>query len=436
MLGAMASTEARHAPAARSAEAPDATDAPDAEKAPDADKRLKSGDKKPKKKGRWRRRLAIAALLMPLLGVGAWLAVHHVPGVGPWVANTLRSLFGNEFVAWLEDTVYGAEDWVNQKTKANEPPKALWEVPPETAVPTATATPEPDAPPPFSLAKIGPMHDNLATGGDGVWVPLVDPRKPDDRVRALKTFVHPDKQRSWSIVAIVAVDLSQVDLHAVAGRHEPESKTPEAKSYERKAVIPAEHHDALIAAFNGGYKSTHGDYGMKIDGVTLVPPRNLACTIAKMKDGSFLIDGWEKAKEREAEMEWLRQTPICMYDDGEPHPALAMDSMGWGASSVSKTTVIRRSALGLSKDGKVLFIGIGDHVTGRAIAQALVHAGASDVAQLDVNFSFPKFLLYEQKEEGLHAVPLTENFEYDADQYVGTRSQRDFFYLVRRAEGA
>src|SRR5690606_15414616 len=86
MLGAMASSEARHAPADRSAEAPDATDAPD------DGKRLKSGDKKPKKRGRWRRRLAIAALLMPLLGVGAWLAVHHVPGVGPWVANTLRSL--------------------------------------------------------------------------------------------------------------------------------------------------------------------------------------------------------------------------------------------------------------------------------------------------------------------------------------------------------
>jgi hypothetical protein len=56
------------------------------------------------------------------------------------------------------------------------------------------------------------------------------------------------------------------------------------------------------------------------------------------------------------------------------------------------------------------------------------------VAQLDVNFSFPKFVLYERKEEGLAAVPLTENFEYEADQYVGTRSQRDFFYLVRRPE--
>jgi hypothetical protein len=428
MLGAMASSEARHDVVAERTAAASADD---------ANKRKttkKSATKPPKKKGRWRRRLAIVAALIPLMGVGGWLAVHHVPGVGPWVANTLRSLFGNEFVAWLEDTVYGVEDWVNHRTKADEPPKAFWEVPPEAAAPTATAPPEPDAPPPFTLAKIGPMHENLATAGDGVWLPLVDPRKPDDRVRALKTFVHPDKGRSWSIVAIVAVDLGQVDLHAMAGRHEPESKTKEAKDYERKAVIPPEHHDALIAAFNGGYKSTHGDYGMKIDGVTLVPPRNLACTIAKMKDGSFLIDAWEKAKDREPEMEWLRQTPICMYDDGEPHPALAMDSMGWGASSVSKTTVIRRSALGLSQDGKILFIGIGDHVTGRAIAEALVHAGASDVAQLDVNFSFPKFVLYEQKDEGLAAVPLTSNFEYEADQYVGTRSQRDFFYLARRPE--
>ena len=78
----------------------------------------------PKKKRRWTRRLLYALIAIPILVVGMRVAVHEIPGFGPWVANTLRSLFGNEFVAWLEDTVYGVEDRVNQVTKADDAPTA------------------------------------------------------------------------------------------------------------------------------------------------------------------------------------------------------------------------------------------------------------------------------------------------------------------------
>lgn len=365
-----------------------------------------------------------------------WLAVHRIPGFGPWVADTLRSLFGNEFVAWLEDTAYGVEDWVNRKTKAEKPPEAPWDVPPDGSAslpaPPASAASASEAPP-FTLAKVGPMHA-VSTEGEGAWVPLVDPRNTADRVRMLKTYLHPDKQRSWAVAIVVAVDLTHVELHVMAGRFEPESMTKEAKDYVRKAVVPEAHRTSLLAAFNGGYKATHGDYGMRIDGVTLVPPRALACVVAKMKDGRILVRNWDDAKDEQEQMVWLRQTPICMYDLGKPHPGLSMPSMSWGASSVSGTTVIRRSAIGLSDDGKVLYVGIGDFLTGESIGRAMHHAGAHSVAQLDVNFSFPKFLLYQtsEGEAGLRAVPLTKNFEYDEDQYVGTRSHRDFFYLVRR----
>ena len=395
----------------------------------------KSPASKPRRS--WRRRLGIAALSLPVLLLAGWFAVHHIPGFGPLVADSLRAVFGNAFVAWLEDTAYGVEDWLYRKTKADEPAKAMWDVPEKDPRPPSSASADGGAPaaPSFTLAELAPMFDNVATRGDGVWVPLVDPRKPDDRVRILKTFLHPDSNRSWAVVAVLAVDLSAVDLHAVAGRHEPESRTKEAKAYQRKAVIPPEDYDRLIAAFNGGYKATHGDYGMKIDGVTLTPPRSLCCVVAKMKDGGLLIRDWDAVKEREPEMEWWRQTPICMYDDGVPHPALSMSKLGWGASSVSGTTVIRRSAIGLSKDGRLLLVGIGDHVTGKSIAEAMHHAGAHSIAQLDVNFSYPKFLTYDYVGPGskeLKPVPLTDNFEFEPDQYVGGRSQRDFFYLTRR----
>ncbi|RLB63368.1 MAG: hypothetical protein DRI90_07010 [Deltaproteobacteria bacterium] len=368
-----------------------------------------------------------------------WFAVHHIPGFGPLVADSLRAVLGPGAVAWMEDTAYGVEDWVNRRTKSDEPPKAFWEVP--SGVPTQSPSAAPsssggaEVEPPFSLENVGSIYDNVMTKGDGIWVPLADPRKPQDRVRLLKTFVHPDKSRSWSIMAIVAVDLTQVDLVPMAGRHEPKNKTKEAKDYERKAVIPTEHHDRLIAGFNGGYKSTHGDYGMMIDGVTLVPPRPLACTIAKYQDGSLVIRSWKKVKDTLDKMVWLRQTPICMYDDGKAHPALSMPKIGWGASVVSGTTVIRRSAIGLNERGDVLYVGIGDFLTGQVIAKGMRHAGAHSIAQLDVNFSFPKFFTYDYVSPGsttLKAIPLTDNFEYKEDEYVAGRAHRDFFYLLRK----
>jgi hypothetical protein len=386
---------------------------------------------------RWRKWLVRVGLALPLVGVAMWLAVHHIPGFGPLVADSLRWAFGNEFVAWLEDTAYGAEDWMNRKTRADAPAEPMWQVPetpPSSIPPPPSATGAPP-PPPFALASLAPMHSEVAAKGEGVWVPVVDPRQPGDRTRLLKTFLHPDKNRSWSVVAVVAVDLSSVELHAVAGRFEPERKSKDAKAYKTPAVVPEDMRERLIAAFNGGYKSTHGEYGMKVGGVELAPPRTRCCVVARMNDGSYLIRDWEKVKEREAEMSWWRQTPICMFDEGAPHPMLAMPKFGWGAASVSGTTVIRRSAIGLDKERKLMFIGIGDHVTGQAIGMAMHHAGAHYVSQLDVNFSFPKFVLYEHKAPGsaeLKAVPLTENFEYTEDQYVGKEAERDFFYLARR----
>ena len=399
-------------------------------------------DEEPPRRSTWRRRLGIAALSVPVLMLAGWLAVHNIPGFGPLVADTLRAVFGKELVAWLEDTAYGIEDWILRKTKGDAPPEEMWDVPDSaTAVaptPTASASAGPAAKPDFTLPNLEPMHESVATKGDGVWLPYRDPREPDDRVRMLKTFVHPDKQRSWAVVAIIAIDLTAADIHAIAGKYEPTSVGPEAKAYERPAKIPESDFGSLIAAFNGGYKSTHGDYGMKVDGVVLQPPRALSCVVAKLKDGTYLIRDWDEVKDRESEMVWWRQTPICMYDEGEPHPALSMPSMGWGASSVSKTTVIRRSAIGLNPDRDVAYVAIGNHVTGKAIGEALHHAGADSVAQLDVNFSYPKFFTYDAAPAGdertLVPVPLTDNFEFTQGQYVHDKSQRDFFYVTRKGD--
>jgi len=387
--------------------------------------------------GRWPKRLLGVALALAVLLVGLWVAIHRVPGFGPWLADNARVVAGPKAVAWVEDEAYGIEDWVNRHTRSGEKPEAYWDVPARSSSSAAAKAQKADrqardGSPTVLLRDVGPVHESFSAPGDGVWLGMPDPRQPNEPVVMAKTLLHPDRNRSWAVVAVVAVDLREAELHVVAGLQEPEGRTKEAASYGRKARIEPAHLPRLLGAFNGGYKSTHGTYGMKVDGVTLVPPRSLCCAIADYADGHLAIGSWEKLAPDEPKMSWWRQAPLCMFEDGKPNPVLEMKGFAWGASSVSGTTVIR-----LDERGQILFVGIGDHTTASAIAHAMHHAGASNVAQLDVNFSFPKFVTFAPRDPGsgeLVAVPLTEHFEYSEDDYVRKPAARDFFYLTRRVE--
>jgi hypothetical protein len=281
---------------------------------------------------------------------------------------------------------------------------------------------------------VGPVHESWSAPGDGKWVGIPDPRHPGEPPRMYKTLLHPDPHRSWTAVSVVAVDLRRVDLHLVAGRYEPKAKTKEGRAYNRPALIPNEHHDVLLAAFNGGFKAEHGHYGMRVDGVTLLKPRSLSCWVAKKSDGSLVIGDYARLSKKVTETTWWRQTPGCMVEAGEMHPGLRdRKNTYWGAT-LDGNTVIRRSAIGLSADGQTLFSGIGDHVNARAIALAMKHAGAAHVAQLDVNWSYPKFVLYQPTGAGLEAQPLCDGFEFSKAEYIRKPAQRDFFYLTRKSD--
>jgi hypothetical protein len=115
------------------------------------------------------------------------------------------------------------------------------------------------------------------------------------------------------------------------------------------------------------------------------------------------------------------------------HPLLRVASIRrWGAT-LDGNTVIRRSAVGLNQERTILYVGISHHTNARVMAQGMHHAGAVTVAQLDVNWSYPKFVTYEPSENGeLNAVALASGFEFSDGEYLRERSMRDFFYLVRR----
>jgi hypothetical protein len=321
----------------------------------------------------------------------------------------------------------------------------------------------------FHPRDVGPVHQTWSAPGDGVWIALVPAGGADERTRMYKTLLHPDDERSWAELFVVAIDLASIELHLLPGTREPQATEPEAATLTRPGFIPAEHQALVLAAFNGGFKTEHGHYGMRVQDITLVVPHAEACAVAYYKDHSLKIASWPELMGEQSDMTWLRETPQCMYEDGKLHWRIAEGfTSRWGAT-VEGETVIRRSAIGVDAAGKTLFVGISNHTTAPAIALGMHHAGADTVAQLDVNFSYPKFVTFEpsvsrgsdtdprpvgsafSREQSRRgptpnsasaargaptplaervAVPLADGFELSEDEYIRKPSQRDFFYVM------
>ncbi len=368
-----------------------------------------------------------------------WVLVHSVPWMGPLVANTLRSVVGADRVAALEDFVYSIEDRVNRVVKPEEPPKAYWKVPPAAPAPSSSpsapseAAATPKAARVFSLPNPGALHDGLAAEGDGVWVPMVNPRRPGEPPRTLKTLIHPDKSRGWAELFVVAIDLETVSIELMPGYQEPRTENPAAADYPRPAKIPESAYEALLGAFNGGFMAEHGRYGFLLDGVAFLDPKPDSCSVVRFRDGSYDVATWSKLADRQGDMLWARQGPWCMVEDGVLHPSLQGGHNRKFGATLDGNTVIRRSAIGINRDKTVLFAGITNHTTAKALAVGMKHAGADVVVQMDVNWSYPKFVTFEADSSGtLHPIALADGFEFNDKLYLRERSMRDFFYLLAK----
>ncbi|HEY3234229.1 MAG TPA: hypothetical protein VGJ84_05910, partial [Polyangiaceae bacterium] len=166
--------------------------------------------------------MAIAVMGLPALVIALWLAVHRFDWAGPLLANSLRAVIGSNNVTRLEEFSYAVEDRWNRIWRRREPPKAYWGVP-SSRIPQPPPTSATVALPSFQPRDPGPVHKLWSAPGDGVWVPIRDPRRPNEAPYLFKTLLHPDRVRSWGELFVVAVDLRRVRVYAVAGSQEPKA---------------------------------------------------------------------------------------------------------------------------------------------------------------------------------------------------------------------
>jgi hypothetical protein len=115
----------------------------------------------------------------------------------------------------------------------------------------------------------GRLSDRLLEG-EGVWTPYI--QTSSDQTVACRTFLQPDPQRPYTVIGVVAFDLTRTRLHYVLGTQEP--SVP--KGPKGTGTIPPQDQrpGILLATFNGGFKGTHGYYGAMQAGIIALPPRD------------------------------------------------------------------------------------------------------------------------------------------------------------------
>jgi hypothetical protein len=283
----------------------------------------------------------------------------------------------------------------------------------------------------FPPPEVSPPHPRSAEQGDGKWVRVGQPgdRASEGEAVMYQTTVHPHPVSRFDSVIVVAIDLAKTELHFMPG-----SNDPNVDGLDHPAgLVPASHRDGLLAVMNGGFQPKHGRWGMMLGGRELVPPRDIGCTVALYAEGRVRVRSWPAISSDLARLRAYRQTPPCMVEDAKLHPRLeAHDEKPWGGAVPGEKTR-RRSAIGVDASGRVLFYGFGVEVGPELLSRGMMHVGAVEAAELDINWSWTRFLLFGTRDGNLRATStLVPQMTHTKTGYIERRDERDFFYVRRK----
>jgi len=222
--------------------------------------------------------------------------------------------------------------------------------------------------------------------------------------------------------------LSHTHLHFIMGTLEPASPTAPA----RTGKIPATDREPniLLAAFNGGFKARHGEFGAVQDGITYLPPKDSLGTVVMYSDGHVRLGEWGKDVTMSSDIISLRQNGPLVVQAGQINPRIYNnDPKDWGYT-VNDVSPTIRTGIGLSQDNRTLFYFCGPSLSMEMLAKSMQAAGAWNAIQLDINNYWSLFVKINVVNGKLVPEPLlpklmiayTDRYLYD--------SSRDFFYIT------
>lgn len=280
-------------------------------------------------------------------------------------------------------------------------------------------------PDPVALPEIRQLSDNPEPG-EGVWSTAGLPLTSPDDIRMAKTFLHPDPSRPYATVAVLIVDGRRAQLHMVAGTIDPGG----SRNIAGPGIVPEEHLEALLVAWNGGFKGDHGIYGMQVGGTVFRPLRNGLATVCTKVDGTFVLGEYGRDFTWDESTTACRQNAILLVDQGAVSPRTNEGNDTWGYVKVDSSEFITwRSAIGVTKDGHLL-VAAGNSLSADSLARALWAAGAEYAMQLDINNPYVLTGLYFQQPDGsIEGERFMDSMPDTPRRFLRT-NERDFMYLT------
>ena len=375
-----------------------------------------------------------------------------------WAVDRARQAewFGDERLQLVKAVAYAGLDIADRLWGAVSRDDSAEQIAHELGGVELDRLPEYDAPeiswppPPLELVLPNPIP------GEGRWFPLDnDPfvrTNPGAPPAFVTSFVRTDADREHSRIFVTLWDPRQVDLFMVPGTEEPQTATGETGS----GKLPRDEKilSRLVAAFNGAFQSTHGDFGMMVDGAVIVPPKPYAATVARLEDGSVGFGTWPESEAVDPSVVAFRQNLTPLVVDGEINP---YERVWWGGIPPDWDDETRtvRSGLCLTREGYVAYFYAAkvDHVH---LGKAMQSARCAYGLHLDMNQGHTGLEFYRvDREAELAPLPFRPDpvWQYEAPvpdmpgwrfrsrrmitttqlqgfpRYI-RRSQRDFFYLT------
>jgi hypothetical protein len=291
------------------------------------------------------------------------------------------------------------------------------EIPP---TPTITLTPTPAG---WRLPNVKPFGD---LPDEGLWQPYIN--TPAGEVAAYRTFLQPDPERPYTLVAVVAFDLTQVNLRFVLGLEEPSK--PGGPHGWGNIPIDDRQPGKLLAAFNGGFIAEHGGYGAMADGVVALAGRAGLATLAIYDNEDVRIGEWGDDFYVDGDYRAWRQNALMIVHNGEINEKVYTGTEAeWGAN-LDGATVTMRSGIGISADHQVLYYFAGPSLSMPVLADAMVASGAHNSLLMDINPTHAHFTAMRDQNGELVAEALyPEEMDLWVDRYLRQWDQ-DFFYVI------
>jgi hypothetical protein len=365
-----------------------------------------------------------------------------------WAVDTVRSVswIGPAPIAWLEEHVFAVKDDIRRlayKARGGESTETLADV---AAVTSAGVRPAPSTAsvldtsgageegefPPASLPSIWKTREP----GEGEWVvPKIPWLKKMEGAPAafVRTFVRPDPDRPYARVILVAMDMRQLDLEMEAGTEDPKPLTG-GHGPGRIPRDPAVF-TRVAAAFNGAFKTEHGNYGMMVHKHVLLPPQPNAASVIVLADQRVGFGTWGNTHEisgirgvDSSDILSFRQNLDALVDQGEVNPA---GRALWGYTLPGQGMQTERTALCVTKSGHLLY-GWGDDVSGTALGKAMKIGGCDYAMHLDMNPHHTGFIfaaVNDLKSKSYRSELLTPLMTVSPERFI-EYAPKDFFYVL------